>query len=171
MKYVTAYVLKHLSPLDIHPIQAVRLMLLEKYFQLGEKWCKPDAQLQSFWFLLAFSMACSLPRFQTCSLLQTCSLPCTRQQRYSFAFHFAGYDGYLDSSRLSAYLSIQRTLHESDHVDIKMMCLLLTGSTRQDDVAHSHTDPSYRIRNKAYDKDSPDEVRTKAINRRQEFRS
>jgi hypothetical protein len=54
MKYVTAYVLRHLSPLDIHPIQAVRLMLLEKYFQLGEKWCKPGAQLQFFWLLLAF---------------------------------------------------------------------------------------------------------------------
>jgi hypothetical protein len=76
----------------------------------------------------------------------------------------------LDSSKLSAYLSIQRTLHEANHVDIKMLCLLLTGSTGEDDVAHSHTDPSYRVRNKAYDKDSPDEVRSKAIKRRQECR-
>jgi hypothetical protein len=43
MKAVTIYINKHLSPLDIHPIQAVRLMLLEKYYQLGEKWCKPGA--------------------------------------------------------------------------------------------------------------------------------
>jgi hypothetical protein len=43
MKHVTTWVLKHMSPLDIHPIQAVRIMLLEGYWQLSEKWCKPGA--------------------------------------------------------------------------------------------------------------------------------
>jgi hypothetical protein len=41
MKAVNVYVNKHLPPLDVHPIQAIRFMLLEKYYQLGEKWCKP----------------------------------------------------------------------------------------------------------------------------------
>jgi hypothetical protein len=47
MKAVTIYINKHLSPLHIHPIQAVRLMLLEKYYPLGEKWCKPGAHSHS----------------------------------------------------------------------------------------------------------------------------
>jgi hypothetical protein len=42
---VLMYGNKHLSPLDIHPLQALRLMLLEKYNQLGEKWCKPGVLL------------------------------------------------------------------------------------------------------------------------------
>ena len=40
MNAVRVYVNKHLPPLDVHPLQAIH-MLLEKYFQLGEKWCKP----------------------------------------------------------------------------------------------------------------------------------
>jgi hypothetical protein len=75
MKCVTAYVLRHLSPLDIHPIQAVRLMLLEKYFQLGEKWCKPGAQLQFLLFLLSFSVACSSFKLAPfCTLAPFCKL-------------------------------------------------------------------------------------------------
>jgi hypothetical protein len=31
---------KHLKPLDIHPVQVVRLMLLDGFFIIGEKWCK-----------------------------------------------------------------------------------------------------------------------------------
>jgi hypothetical protein len=121
-------------------------MLLEKYFQLGEKWCKPGAQLQFFWLWFAFSLACSLPRFS--NLLSFANL-LTALHATTLHFQFAGYDGYLDSSKLSAYLSIQRTLHEANHVDIKMLCLLLTGSTGEDDAAHSYTDPSYKVRNKA----------------------
>jgi hypothetical protein len=41
MKAVNVYINKHLPPLDVHPLQAIRFMLLEKYYQLGEKWCKP----------------------------------------------------------------------------------------------------------------------------------
>jgi hypothetical protein len=41
MRAVNIYINKHLSPLDVHPLQAIRLMLLERYYQLGEKWCKP----------------------------------------------------------------------------------------------------------------------------------
>jgi hypothetical protein len=41
MRAVNVYINKHLPPLDVHPIQAIRFMLLEKYFQLSEKWCKP----------------------------------------------------------------------------------------------------------------------------------
>lgn len=41
MKAVTTNINKHLPPFDVHPLQALRIMLLEKYYQLGEKWCKP----------------------------------------------------------------------------------------------------------------------------------
>jgi hypothetical protein len=41
MRAVNVYINKHLPPLDVHPIQAIRFILLENYFQLSEKWCKP----------------------------------------------------------------------------------------------------------------------------------
>jgi hypothetical protein len=47
MKAVVTYTNKHLAPLDIHPLQSLRLMLLEKHYQLGEKWCKPGMTLPS----------------------------------------------------------------------------------------------------------------------------
>lgn len=45
MRAVVLFINKFLGGLDIHPLQALRIMLLEKYYQLGEKWCKPGARL------------------------------------------------------------------------------------------------------------------------------
>jgi hypothetical protein len=41
MMHVITFERKHLTPLDIHPVQVIRLMLLDGYFIMGEKWCKP----------------------------------------------------------------------------------------------------------------------------------
>jgi hypothetical protein len=41
MKAVNVYMIKHLPPLNVHPLQAIRLMLLEKNYQLGEKFFRP----------------------------------------------------------------------------------------------------------------------------------
>jgi hypothetical protein len=41
MMHVINFERKHLTPLDIHPVQGIRLMLLDGYFTMGEKWCKP----------------------------------------------------------------------------------------------------------------------------------
>ena len=47
MKAVVMFVNKHLLPLDVHPIQALRFMLLEKHYQLSEKWCKPGVKFSN----------------------------------------------------------------------------------------------------------------------------
>jgi hypothetical protein len=41
MTHVMTFERKHLTPLDIHPVQVIRLMLLEGFYIMGEKWCKP----------------------------------------------------------------------------------------------------------------------------------
>ena len=40
-QHVVTYERKHLTPLDIHPIQVIRVMLLEGFWIVGEKWAKP----------------------------------------------------------------------------------------------------------------------------------
>jgi hypothetical protein len=60
MKAVNVYMNKHLPPLDVHPLQAIRLMLLEKYYQLGEKWCKPGTHLLQYCFSDTGFRQCSL---------------------------------------------------------------------------------------------------------------
>jgi hypothetical protein len=42
---VILFINKHCAPLDLHPLQALRLLLLERKHQLGEKWCKPGTVL------------------------------------------------------------------------------------------------------------------------------
>lgn len=61
MRAVTMFTNKHLSPLDVHPIQAIRLMLLEGYYQLGERWCKPGASRTSVHTNFALVLCLALP--------------------------------------------------------------------------------------------------------------
>lgn len=60
MKAVATYTNKHLTPLDIHPLITLRLMLLEKHYQLGETWCKPGVN----------------PHACMCLVLQNSVVPC-----------------------------------------------------------------------------------------------
>jgi hypothetical protein len=61
-------------------------------------------------------------------------------------------------------------VHEYDHLPIELVALMLTGCSGADDVTHSHSDPTYTVRIRLYDTDTPEVVRSKARSRRQEDR-
>jgi hypothetical protein len=44
-QHLVTFERKHLTPLDIHWIQVVRVMLLDGFWLIGEKWAKPGARL------------------------------------------------------------------------------------------------------------------------------
>jgi hypothetical protein len=41
MQHVITFDRKHLTPLDLHPVQVLRIMLIEGYYHFGERWAKP----------------------------------------------------------------------------------------------------------------------------------
>jgi hypothetical protein len=41
MQHVITFERKHLTPLDLHPAQVLRIMLLDGYYHFGERWGKP----------------------------------------------------------------------------------------------------------------------------------
>jgi hypothetical protein len=47
MRAVIEWLIRHAAPLDLHPLQVIRLLLLEKHYHLGEKWCTAGASLFS----------------------------------------------------------------------------------------------------------------------------
>jgi hypothetical protein len=44
MQHLVTFDRKHLTPLDLHPIQVFRIMLVDGFFQLGERWAKPQGE-------------------------------------------------------------------------------------------------------------------------------
>lgn len=60
MMQVVMYINKHLLPRDVHPIQAIRLMLLEEHYQMSEKWCKAGM------FLLCTRDHAYIMRYRVC---------------------------------------------------------------------------------------------------------
>lgn len=45
MKPVTSFARKHLTPLDAHPIQTLRFMRIDGFWQLSEAFCQPGVFL------------------------------------------------------------------------------------------------------------------------------
>jgi hypothetical protein len=41
MQHVITFERKHLTPLDLHPVQVLRIMLLDGYYHFGERWGRP----------------------------------------------------------------------------------------------------------------------------------
>jgi hypothetical protein len=63
---------------------------------------------------------------------------------------------------MSIYAAITRLVHHYDYLPIEMVCYVVTGTIGADDVSHAYSDPSWTMRNKAYDTMSPEEVRAAA---------
>jgi hypothetical protein len=65
------------------------------------------------------------------------------------------------------FAAITRLVHHYDYLPIEFVCFVLTGTSGADDVTHSYSDASWKVRNKAYDDMSPDEIRAAARAARQ----
>jgi uncharacterized protein (DUF885 family) len=63
---------------------------------------------------------------------------------------------------MSVFAAITRLVHHYDFPPIEFVCNVLTGTSGADDVTHSYSDASWKVRNKAYDDMSPDETRAAA---------
>jgi hypothetical protein len=74
----------------------------------------------------------------------------------------AGVDGYVDGAKMNLFAQIARLVHQGDYLPIEMVCQALTGTSGADDVTHAYSDPSWKIRHKAYDTMSPEQVRAAA---------
>jgi hypothetical protein len=68
---------------------------------------------------------------------------------------------------MSVFAAITRLVHHYDYLPIEFVCYVLTGTSGADDVTHSYSDASWKVRNKAYDDMSPDEIRAAARAARQ----
>jgi hypothetical protein len=68
---------------------------------------------------------------------------------------------------MSAHSAISKMVHEHNHLPIEMVCLAICGTTGHSDVQDSYSDASWRLRHRAYDDMSPDEVRAAARAARQ----
>jgi hypothetical protein len=47
MQHVITFDRKHLTPLDLHPAQIIRIMLVDEYYHFGERWGKPVGMLHT----------------------------------------------------------------------------------------------------------------------------
>jgi hypothetical protein len=70
LQHLVTFERKNLSPLDVHPVQVLRLMLMDGFFHLGEKWAKPgpDGVVD----MPKVSVLCGIERF----LALTGNVPC-----------------------------------------------------------------------------------------------
>jgi hypothetical protein len=58
MQHVITFDRKHLTPLDLHPVQVIRIMLIDGYYHFGERWGKPVGKLHLLTYYIA--MPCCL---------------------------------------------------------------------------------------------------------------
>jgi hypothetical protein len=68
---------------------------------------------------------------------------------------------------MSVFAAIARLVHHYDFLPIEFVCYVLTGTSGTDDVTHSYSDASWKVRNRAYDEMSPEEIRAAARAARQ----
>jgi hypothetical protein len=47
MQHVITVDRKHITPLDLHPVQVLRITLIDGYYRFGERWSKPVGKQHS----------------------------------------------------------------------------------------------------------------------------